>query len=119
MRREEDQQLWDLLGRAAQTPRPSDFFARDVVRRIRQQPRPFERLGTWFSLRWLIPSTAAAVVVIGAIFTIQHPFSRLTTKDNSPDAVAQVDPQDFDVVADLDVLIGSDENSLWDDNQTL
>jgi hypothetical protein len=33
--------------------------------------------------------------------------------------VAQIDPQDFEVVADLDVLIASDETGLWDENQSL
>ena len=119
MRREDDQQLWDLLGRAAKPAAPSDFFSRDVVRRIRQEPSLFERLQTWFNLRWLIPATAAAVVAIGAVISIGHPFSRLTTRDATPDVVAQIDPQDFEVVADLDVLVGSDEGSLWDDDQTL
>ena len=119
MRREDDQQLWDLLGHAAEPPPLSDFFARDVVRRIRQEPRRLERLRAWFNLRWLIPATAAAVVVIGAILSIGHPFSRSTIQETTPDVVAQIDPQDFEVVADLDVLVGSDESSLWEDDQTL
>jgi hypothetical protein len=28
--------------------------------------------------------------------------------------VAKIDPQDYDVVADLDELIAWDENSVWD-----
>jgi hypothetical protein len=57
---------------------------------------------------------------VGALIAIEHPFSRLTSgKDSTSDVVAQIDPQDFEVVADLDVLIASDEGSLWDDNQTL
>jgi len=39
--------------------------------------------------------------------------------ESEPDAVAKIDPQDYEVVADLDELLASDENSLWDDNQTL
>jgi hypothetical protein len=119
MRREDDQQLWDLLGRAPEPPPVSDFFARDVLRRIRQEPSRFEQLQSLFRLQWLAPAAAAAVVVIGTVIAFQHPFSRLTNPKDSADAVAQIDPQDFEVVADLDVLIASDEGNLWDDNQSL
>jgi hypothetical protein len=33
--------------------------------------------------------------------------------------VAKIDPQDYDVVADLDELIAWDENSVWDEKPTL
>jgi hypothetical protein len=33
--------------------------------------------------------------------------------------VAKVDPQDYDVVADLDALIAWDENNVWEDTPTL
>jgi hypothetical protein len=33
--------------------------------------------------------------------------------------VAKIDPQDYDVVADLDELIALDENSVWEDKPTL
>jgi hypothetical protein len=54
MRREEDQELWDLLGHGRQ-PRLSAFFARDVIRRLREEPRRFDHVGSRFSLRWLVP----------------------------------------------------------------
>ena len=37
-----------------------------------------------------------------------------------PDIIAAIDPQDYDVIADLDELLTTDENNLWDeDTQTL
>ena len=39
--------------------------------------------------------------------------------ENAPDVVAKIDPQDYDVVADLDDLIAWDENSLWDEKPSL
>jgi hypothetical protein len=33
--------------------------------------------------------------------------------------VARIDPQDYDVVADLDALIAWDENTVWEDKPTL
>ena len=120
MKREDDQQLWDLLGRAPEPPPLSDFFARNVVRRIREEPHRFERLQRWFSLRRLIPASVVAFAVIGTALVLEHPFSRpASVAENEPEVVAKIDPQDYDVVSDLDVLIASDETSLWDDNQSL
>jgi len=120
MRREDDQQLWDLLGRAPSPPPFSDFFARDVIRRIRQEPARFEQIRVWFSLRRLIPATAITIALIGAALFLRHPVSQPATGiENAQDVVAQIDPQDFEVVADLDVLIASDETGLWDENQSL
>jgi hypothetical protein len=119
MKREDDEQLWDLLGRAAHPPQLSDFFARNVVRQVRQEPRRFERLQSWFSLRRLIPASVVAVAVIGTALVL-HPLSRpAPVAEGAPEIVAKIDPQDYDVVADLDVLIASDENNLWDENQSL
>jgi hypothetical protein len=118
MRREEDQELWDLLGHGRQ-PRLSAFFARDVIRRLREEPRPFDRVRSWFNLRWLVPASALAAAIIAAVIVTQRPALRPALSDNVPDVVAKIDPQDYEVVADLDELLASDENSLWDDNQTL
>jgi hypothetical protein len=118
MRREDDRDLWDLLGQAAQ-PRLSAFFARNVVRRIREKPGRFDWVRTWFSLRRLVPASAIAVAVIGGAIVMQHPTTRTAASESAPDAVAKIDPQDYEVVADLDELLASDENSLWDENQTL
>ncbi len=118
MKREDDQQLWDLLGRAPKAEL-SPFFARNIVRRIRQQPHRFERLRGWFSPRKLVSATGLAVVVVAVILTVHQPAPR-NPMENAPDVVAKIDPQDYDVVADLDELLAADETSLWDDDtQTL
>ena len=118
MRREEDQELWDVLGRAAAPPRLSAFFARDVLRRIRQQPAGFQ-WRDWLSWRRLIPATVALALIAASVVLIQQPFARLRNIEQTPEVVAKVDPQDFEVVADLDVLLASDETNLWDDDQSL
>jgi hypothetical protein len=118
MKREDDQQLWDLLGRA---PRPelSPFFARDVLRRIREEPGQLEWARAWFSWRRLVPVSGLAVAVIAAIIATHHQSVPQKGLESEPDVVARIDPQDYEVVADLDELLASDENNLWDDNQTL
>ena len=47
-----------------------------------------------------------------------HPVSQTKTT-NDPDVVAKIDPQDYDVVADLDELIAWDENSVWEEKPTM
>jgi len=119
MKREDDQQLWDLLGQTTQR-QLSPFFARNVVRRIREQPPDrFERLRSWLTPRKLVPVTGLVVAVIAVVLATHQPATR-NQADGAPDVIAAIDPQDYDVVADLDELLATDENSLWDeDTQTL
>jgi hypothetical protein len=117
MEPEDDKQLWDVLGRVPK-PALSPFFARNVVRRIRQEATRFERTRNWFSLRRLVAAAAVAIVVIGMAIATHHPVSQ-TASANDSDVVAKVDPQDYDVVADLDELIAWDENSVWEEKPTL
>jgi hypothetical protein len=118
MKREDDQQLWDLLAQAA--PRQlSPFFARNVVRRIRERSDRFEWLRRWISPRTLVPATGVAIAVIATILAVPRPAGR-NPADSLPDVIVKIDPQDYDVVADLDELLATDESNLWDDDtQTL
>jgi hypothetical protein len=117
MDREDDKQLWDILGRLPE-PTLSPFFARNVVRSVREEATRFERVRTWLSWRRLAAASAVVVLVIGMAITTHHPVSR-TTAANDSDVVAKIDPQDYDVVADLDELIAWDENNVWEEKPTL
>jgi hypothetical protein len=118
MKREDDQQLWDLLGQAS-AGELSPFFARNVLRAVRQRPQLFDSVRSWFSPRKLVPATGLAVAIIAAIIAFHHSAIQKSA-DNTPDVIAQIAPQDYDVVADLDELLVTDESSLWDDDtQTL
>jgi hypothetical protein len=116
MKRENDQHLWDLLGHAAQ-PQASPFFARNVLRQIREQPRwsPF----SWLSWGRLVPvSGLAAALALVAFFALNNHPPRQNPADEE-DLIAKIDVQDYEVVADLDELLASDENNLWDENLSL
>ena len=118
MKREDDQQLWDLLDHSARAE-VSPFFARNIVRKIRERRDRFERLRSWLTPRKLVPATGLVVAVIAAILATHQPATR-NPSDSAPDVIAAIDPQDYDVVADLDELLATDESSLWDDDtQTL
>ena len=117
MEREDDQELWDLLGRRAE-PKLSPFFARDLLRKVRPEGGGFEWTLGWFSLRRVVSASAVAIVVIGMAVATHH-LGPQKAFESEPDVVAKIDPQDYDVVADLDELITSDDNNLWDDKPTL
>ena len=112
MKREEDQELWDLLGKA-DAPTLSPFFARNVVRQIRQEPDWRESVQRWLSPRRLIPATAVALAIVAATLSFRTP---TTPSESVPETVAKLDPQDFEIVADLDVLIAMEEDGLWDED---
>jgi hypothetical protein len=118
MKREDDQDLWDLLGRTAQ-PELSPFFARNMLRQIRSEEadRP-KRIRKWLTWRRLVPASVLAVAVAWTMIAVYHPVSQKSS-DSEPDLVAKIDPQDYEVVADLDELLAVEENSLWDENPTL
>jgi len=117
MEPQDDKELWDVLGRL-RNPTLSPFFARNVLRTIRQERSRFERVRNWFSLRKLVGASAVAAVFVAVAFVTHYPGPRTTSSSDS-DVVAKIDPQDYDVVADLDALIAWDENSVWEDRPTL
>lgn len=118
MKREDDQQLWDLLGEARPTE-VSPFFARSVIRAVRLRSQRFDWLGGWLSPTKVIPATVLAAAVVAALMLTHRPVSP-NPADRTPDVIVAIDPQDYDVVADLDELMAADDNNLWDDDtQTL
>jgi hypothetical protein len=118
MKRQHDEQLWDLLGHAAER-KVSPFFARNVLRQIRQGPRFSERVTRRLSWRQLVPASALAVAAIAAVIVTHRLAGPQGQPGKAPDLVARIDPQDYEVVADLDDLLASEDTNLWDDNSTL
>jgi anti-sigma-K factor RskA len=107
MNRDEDPQLWDLLGQSKGST-PSPLFARNVVRVVRSQSGKGQGLRAWFGLRRLVPalSTAVAVVAITAFtFQLLHHQDR-----SSQPGFASLEIQDAELVADLDVLVNDDDS---------
>ena len=41
------------------------------------------------------------------------------SQDDPPDAVASIDPQDYEVVSDLDDLLASEDDNVWSENESL
>ena len=111
MNRQDDEKLWDLLGHTRE-PQVSPFFARNVVRKIReaQGETPVRH---WFSVRWLMPAAGVAVTVIAALLLrVQGP----TQGPVGPqmDKVVLSEAEDGDLIADVDDLMTDDDSFLED-----
>jgi hypothetical protein len=111
MKREDDEKLWDLLGRAAE-PKVSPFFARNVLRKIREAQGESVP-SRWWRPQWLVPLAGVAVVVIAALTFPSHQVQR-DQSPSSAEIATTMDTQDNDLLADLDVLVGSDDLALED-----
>jgi hypothetical protein len=116
MKRDDDPKLWDLLGRAAE-PKISPFFSRNVLREIRQR-RVSSTLREWFGLRRLIPVTGVAVALI-AVALLRTQTSVPDASESRSDKMEIVSAQDYEVIADLDDLLASDDNNSWEDSVLL
>jgi hypothetical protein len=116
MKRDDDQELWDLLGQDAE-PRISPFFARNVLREIRK-PGDWTTLRGWLNLRRLIPAAGMAGALIAVVFLRMHT-SMAPLAGPPSDVLANIDAQDYEVIADLDDLLASDDNNSLDDSVLL
>jgi hypothetical protein len=111
MKREEDEKLWDLLGRATESA-ASPFFARNVLRKIREaQGESASR--RWWNVRWLVPAAGVAVVIIAGL-ALPNQIIKQQRSNSRPGVVALADSQDSELMADLDDLMGSDDSALED-----
>jgi hypothetical protein len=116
MKREEDEKLWDLLGQATE-PSASPFFARNVLRKIREaQGEPSPR--RWWNVRWLVPAAGVAIVVIAGL-ALPNQIIKQHRSSSRPEVVALADSQDSDLMTDLEDLMGSDDSSALEDAVTL
>ena len=111
MKREDDQELWELLGHAAE-PAVSPFFARNVVRRVRHE-RDWKT--GWLQPRRLIPALGFAGILIAAGL-LQWQATVGPLNKAAFNTLAMVDTIDYEVVADLEELLASDENNSLDEN---
>ena len=109
MNHEEQDALWNLLGKAKPVE-VSPFFSRNVLRAIRaEQP---EKPGAFAFLlrRWTLLAAGACAVVIAGL--------ALFPKTEKPDAVLLLAQEvsaspDYQVIRNLDELLDSEASSVW------
>ena len=113
MKREDDEKLWDLLGRAPE-PKISPFFARNVLRETRK-PAGWANLREWLTVRRLVPAASLLVALIAVVvLRMQTPVGPLA--DPAAETWTNVNAQDYEVIADLEDLLASEDNNSLDDS---
>jgi len=116
MNREEDEKLWDLLGRSP-TPQVSPFFSRNVLRKIREAQGEEAPRSSWY-LRWLVPAAGVAMVIIAGL-AIPTQIAHRHQADPKTEAIVSAEGPDGDLIADLEDLFGSDDSSAFEDSVLL
>ena len=113
MKREDDEKLWDLLGQAAE-PKISPFFARNVLRETRK-PASWGNLREWFTVRRLVPAASLVVALIAVVFL----WMQTSSGPQGDPELANMNAQDYEVMADLDDLLASEDSSSLDESVLL
>jgi len=132
MKPDENDKLWELLGQA-RPPAVSPFFARNILRAVRQEeaarpPRSFPLsflagMGRLLHSRaWQSSLAATCAIAIAALVNLspdlllRHPLSQPV----EPAAIASqiVGNPDYEVINHLDELVADEESSLWLDDST-
>jgi hypothetical protein len=97
---ENDQALWELLGRARRIE-ASPYFARKVLREVESAPEPV----TWwqFFLRTIAPTAICAGIAVMA----------LAGSGTKSQVVAANSDLEFETIQNLDLLVSNHESSIW------
>lgn len=115
MNTEENDELWQVLGRAKQ-PAVSPFFSRNILRDIRAMRQERPGVWGWMLDHWKAPvfATCALALVVGAALR-QESSPREEGVDRQLLAFAETVSKspDYIVIAHLDELLDSDDNSVW------
>jgi hypothetical protein len=111
MNTEEQDDLWELLGRS-KAPAPSPFFSRNVLRAIREEAQEKPGLLLWLRRHWQLAAVSACVVVAASFAVMQSP------SEQQPDQVMLLAQEvsaspDYQVISNLDELLDSERNSIW------
>ncbi len=114
MNSDEHDNLWNLLGKVRE-PRVSPFFARNVVRAIREGSTPAGSAWEWLCARWRLVAISAAAVAVVSAMSIEFA--------QRPDPVYVLASRvsaspDLQVISHLDELLDSEQNSVWLDGST-
>lgn len=108
MKRDDDPQLWDLLGHSAE-PEVSPFFARKVLREIRETG-DWNLFRGWLSPRRLIPLAGLAAIMISAVSFLPPKSKVAPLAEPLSDTIATIEAIDYEIIADLEDLLGSEES---------
>jgi hypothetical protein len=123
MNQEDQDELWDLLGKA-RTPKERPFFSAKVLRAIEADgARASQSVSLWevFRRRWLLPLAGCSAAVLAVMFAVKPP-APTTVQDPGVVNVTPADPlapliNNTDLAAELpaalDNFLATQDNALW------
>ncbi|MEO6738628.1 MAG: hypothetical protein ABIP20_00140 [Chthoniobacteraceae bacterium] len=110
MNHEEHDELWNLLGKARQ-PKPSAFFAANVLRAVRAEAEPKPGLLAWLRAKWFLPLAAGACAAVLAFLALRPTTTVPATDPLEEMATAAAAAPE--TVPSLDTLLALEDNSIW------
>ncbi|MDQ2867216.1 MAG: hypothetical protein M3R59_02220 [Verrucomicrobiota bacterium] len=105
MNREDDPSLWAVMGRV-KNPEPSLFFARNVVRALREGGDSRSAVAGFFRFRHAVPVACALAAVLITTFGVTGWEMRQRSHRQAVEF-----SHDADLESDLDVLSSRDDDS--------
>lgn len=108
MNHEEHDELWHLLGKARQ-PKPSPFFAANVMRAVRAEAAPKPGLLAWLRAKWHVPAAAGACAAVLAFLAMRP----AVIPAPGADPLEEIAAAATEAVPSLDSLLASEDNSIW------
>lgn len=129
MNHEEQDDLWELLGKA-RAPKERPFFAVKVLRAIQEEPAQgaMDSMGivAWLrnlARRWTVALSACTAVVMAGVLTFgPHAPKVVTQNPSAGGAAGSADPlaalvtaadNSEDLVSSLDGLMATQDNAIW------
>jgi len=114
MNTEEQDDLWQLLGRS-KAPVASPFFSRNVLRAIREEKQEKPGFFSWLRRPWQVTAIGTCTVaVVASVAFVMQP--QIQTRQPDPVLVlvqeVSVSP-DYQVISNLDELLDTERNSIW------
>ncbi len=111
MNTEEQDDLWRLLGKA-RGPVESPFFSRNILRAIRTEKQEKTGLLAWLLRHWQIPALGTCALVAAGLVLL--PSGESASDQTTVRLAEQVSQSiDYQVIANLDELLASEENLAW------
>ena len=118
MNHEEQDELWNLLGKARQ-PKASAFFAANVMRAVRAgcaeaeaEAEPKPALLAWLRAKWMLPVAAGACAAVLAFLALR-PAATTAPGTDPLEGIALAAAATPEIVPSLDTLLASEDNSIW------
>ena len=111
MNHEEHDELWELLGKARQ-PKPSAFFAANVMRAVRADAEPKPGFLARLRAKWVLPAAAGAGAAVIAIFALRPSVTRPPAADPL-EGIALAAAATPEIAPSLSTLLAGDDNSIW------